>query len=160
MAGDSHVEAVDMSLRAREDAISLLQFYLEIAQHEMKTFADKNRVDKLQPHRQVTLRMHKQHKFSPKFYGPFQVLAKCGQVAYKLQLPKNATVHNVFHASQLKPFKEEPETQIQLPYCTTYGLITVVPVVLEKKIAKVRNAAVVYWLVQWLMEMWMMQLGK
>ncbi|GJY84780.1 ty3-gypsy retrotransposon protein, partial [Tanacetum coccineum] len=46
MAGDSQMEAVDRSLRAREDAISLLQFHLERAQHRMKTFADKNRSDR------------------------------------------------------------------------------------------------------------------
>ncbi|GJW15257.1 retrotransposon protein, putative, ty1-copia subclass [Tanacetum coccineum] len=71
----------------------------------MKMFADKDKSDrsfavgdwvllKLQPHRQVTLRMHKQHKFSLKFNGPFQVEAKCGEVAYKLTLPDAATIHN------------------------------------------------------------------
>ncbi|GJS36091.1 gypsy/ty3 retroelement polyprotein [Tanacetum coccineum] len=161
MAGDSQMEAVDRSLRARKDAISLLQFHLERAQHRMKTFTDKNRSDrcfqvgdwvllKLQPHRQVTLRMHKLHKFSPKFYGPFQVIKKCRQVAYKLQLPDNATVYNVFHVSQLKSFKGDHGTQIQLPYCTNSGLVTAVPVaIIDMKKAKVRNVAVVYWLVQW-----------
>ncbi|GKF70920.1 retrotransposable element Tf2 [Tanacetum coccineum] len=128
MAGDSHVEAVDRSLVAREAAIALLQFHLDRAlvareaaiallqfhldraQQRMKLFADSKRSDrsfnvgdwvllKLQPHRQVTLRMHKQHKFSPKFYGPFQVLAKYGTVAYKLPLPDTATIHDVFHVS-------------------------------------------------------------
>ncbi|GKA86442.1 retrotransposon-related protein [Tanacetum coccineum] len=161
MAGDSHVEAVDRTLVAREAVIDALQFHLDRAQQRMKVFADRKRSDrsfevgdwvllKLQPHRQVTLRMHKQHKFSPKFYGPFQVVSKCGQVAYKLLLPDNATVHNVFHVSQLKPFKGLPTTSIPLPHCNKEGLITALPVaVLDRKIAKVRNAAVVYWLVQW-----------
>ncbi|GJX02126.1 retrotransposable element Tf2 [Tanacetum coccineum] len=161
MVGDSHMEAVDRTLVAREAAIVVLQFHLERAQQRMKMFADKNRSDrsfvvrdwvllKLQPHRQVTLRMHKQHKFSPKFYGPFQVLAKYGQVAYKLLLPDNATVHDVFHVSQLKPFKGQPTTPIPLPHCNKEGLITAILVaVLDRRIAKVRNAAVVYWLVQW-----------
>ena len=62
MAGDSHVEAVDRTLSAREAAISLLQFHMERAQHRMKMYADKGRSDrefavgdwvllKLQPHR-------------------------------------------------------------------------------------------------------------
>ncbi|GKD55247.1 hypothetical protein Tco_1288634, partial [Tanacetum coccineum] len=115
MAEDSHVEAMDRTLVAREAAIALLRFHLEMAQQRMKMFLDKNKSDrkfdvgdwvllKLQPYRQVTLRMHKQHKFSPKFYGPFQILPNCGEVAHKLLLPDNATVHNVFHVSQLKPF--------------------------------------------------------
>ncbi|GJX04160.1 putative mitochondrial protein [Tanacetum coccineum] len=161
MAGDSHVEAVDRSLVAREVAIALLQFHLDRAQQRMKLFADSKRSDrsfnvgdwvllKLQPHRQVTLRMHKQHKFSPKFYGPFQVLAKHGAVAYKLALPDTATIHDVFHVSQLKPYKGQTSTPIPLPHCTQEGLMTAIPVaILDRKIAKVNNAAVVYWLVQW-----------
>ncbi|GKD04953.1 hypothetical protein Tco_1179927 [Tanacetum coccineum] len=114
----------------------------------MKMFEDKDRSDrsfdvgdwvllKLQPHRQVTLIMHKQHKFFPKFYGPFQVEAKCGEVAYKLTLPDAATIHNVFHVSQLKPFRGQPTIPIPLHYCNKEGLITAVPLaVLDRRIAK------------------------
>ncbi|GJT98869.1 transposon ty3-I gag-pol polyprotein [Tanacetum coccineum] len=98
--------------------------------------------------RQVTLRMHKQHKFSPKFYGPFQIEAKCGEVAYKLT--DAATIHNVFHVSQLKLFRGQPTIPIPIPHCNKEGLITAVPVaVLDRRIAKVNNVVVVYWLIQW-----------
>ncbi|GKB95904.1 hypothetical protein Tco_0982041 [Tanacetum coccineum] len=135
-------------------------------------FADKDRSDrsfvvgdwvllKLQPHRQVTLRMHKQHKFSPNFYGPFQVEAKCGEVAYKLTLPDVATIHNAFHVSQLKPFKGQHTIPIPLPYCNKEGLITVVPDgVLDRRIAKVNNTAMVYWLIRVKMEHVDEALGK
>ena len=161
MAGDSHVEAVDRTLSAREAAISLLQFHMERAQHRMKLYADKGRSDrefavgdwvllKLQPHRQVTLRLHKQNKLSPKYYGPFQVEGRCGSVAYRLTLPKTSAIHNAFHVSQLKAFKGQVTTPIPLPHCSNEGLITAVPVkILERKIAKVGNRTVVYWLVQW-----------
>ncbi|GJW07532.1 gypsy/ty3 retroelement polyprotein [Tanacetum coccineum] len=49
-----------------------------------------------QPYRQLTVKKGKEHKLYVKFYGPFLVLAKIGQVAYKLQLPPNAKVHPVF----------------------------------------------------------------
>ncbi|GJR65652.1 retrotransposable element Tf2 [Tanacetum coccineum] len=127
MAGDSHVEVVDRSLVEREAAISLLQFHLGRAQQRMKMFANKNRSDR-----------------------SFMVLAKCGEVAYKLSLPDNVVIHGVFHVSQLKPFKGKPANPIPLPQCNKEGQITaVLVVVLDKKIAKVKNAVVVYWLVQW-----------
>nr|GEU47026.1 hypothetical protein [Tanacetum cinerariifolium] len=51
---------------------------------------------------------------------------------------------------RLKPFKGQPANVIPLPHCTTSGVISVVPVaVIDRKIAKVKNAVVVYWLVQW-----------
>jgi hypothetical protein len=42
-------------------------------------------------------------KLAPRFVGPFKILARKGEVAYELELPKSlSAVHNVFHVSQLK----------------------------------------------------------
>ncbi|GJR35955.1 reverse transcriptase [Tanacetum coccineum] len=51
---------------------------------------------------------------------------------------------------KLKPFKGQHTIPIPLPYCNKEGLITVVlDGVLDRRIAKVNNAAMVYWLIQW-----------
>lgn len=92
---------------------------------------------KLQPYRQVTIRQGKQHKLSSKFYWPFQVVAKIGQVAYKLQVPDNAKVHHVFHVSQLKKCFSHVTTMGSFPECEAQGLIADEPVkLLDRKMVK------------------------
>lgn len=67
--GDSAVDVVDRTLKAREEAIKLLQFHLKRAQDRMQSLANRQRTDrefkvgmwvylKLQPHRQVTCNTH------------------------------------------------------------------------------------------------------
>ncbi|GKF29936.1 retrotransposable element Tf2 [Tanacetum coccineum] len=159
----SKVDAVDRTLEAIEQAIQILKFHLERSQNRRKQQADKSRTDrelnvgdwvflKLQPHRQVSIRQGKQNKFSPKSFGPFQVIEKIGKVAYKLDLPAHAQIHNVFHVSQLKVCKGTPPvSQVSsLPRCGKDGLLVVEPIaILDRKMVKKRNAVEVYGLVQW-----------
>ena len=51
-----------------------------------------------------TLRLGKYKKLAPKYCGPFEILAKVGPVAYRLALPPNIKVRNVFHVSILKKY--------------------------------------------------------
>nr|GEZ32883.1 hypothetical protein [Tanacetum cinerariifolium] len=69
--------------------------------------------------KQVSMRQVKQNKFSPKCFGPFKVLEKIRQVTYKLKLPNHSQIHDVFHVSQLKLYKGNPQmAQVsELPSC-------------------------------------------
>ncbi|GKE11044.1 reverse transcriptase domain-containing protein [Tanacetum coccineum] len=56
------------------------------------------------------VRFGKRGKLNPRYVGPFKVLGKVGEVAYKLELPEELSrVHNTFHVSNLKKcYADEP----------------------------------------------------
>lgn len=54
----------------------------------------------------VNLRREGNKKFLPKREGPFVISEVLGTLVYKLKLPAQWRIHNVFHASLLSPFKQ------------------------------------------------------
>ena len=89
------------------------------------------------------------HKLAAKYFGPFSITARVGKVAYKSQLPPTSKVHLVFHISQLKRHLGSA-VQSYMPEIDEDGLIQAEPLaVLDKKLGKSGNRAVVYVLIQW-----------
>nr|KYP37702.1 hypothetical protein KK1_041088 [Cajanus cajan] len=70
---------------------------------------------KLHPYRQVCVATRSNAKVAPKYFGPYKIIDKIGQVAYKVELPTSARIHNVFHVSQLKKYMGDTPTSTDLP---------------------------------------------
>ena len=56
---------------------------------------------RLHPYKETTIKRKGSEKLKPRFYGPYKVIRKVGEVAYELELPIGSKIHNVFHVSCL-----------------------------------------------------------
>lgn len=143
----------------RQVVQDLLRQHLLRAQQLMKKYADKNRTFrefqvgdsvflKLQPYIQSSVAPRASHKLLFKYYGPFKVVARISEVAYKLDLPDGSTVHPVFHVSLLRQaLSEGMEVSSALPHATDALAFPVK--VLSTRWRKKANTTVEQALVQW-----------
>ena len=57
---------------------------------------------RLQPYKKTSLKAKGHQNFAPKFYGPYHIIQRIGEVAYKLVVPTQLKIHPIFHVSCLK----------------------------------------------------------
>ncbi|KAL1208034.1 hypothetical protein V5N11_008182 [Cardamine amara subsp. amara] len=163
LPGESKVAVVARSLQERESMLLLLKFYLMRAQHRMKQFADQQRTEldfeigeyvylKLQPYRQNSVVYRSNKKLAPKYYGPYKILDKCGEVAYKLDLPAESQIHPVFHVSQRKILVGNVPTTNHLSSMFPSVFEKEPENILERKMVNRQGRAVTKVLVKWVNE--------
>ncbi|KAG6658985.1 hypothetical protein CIPAW_03G001100 [Carya illinoinensis] len=91
-------KAVEQQLKSIDPILSLLKENLQKAQHRIKLFADRKRIERsfevgdwvflrLQPYKQKAVAIRHNLKLAPRYYCPFQIVQRIGAVAYKLALP-------------------------------------------------------------------------
>ena len=104
---------LDSWLKERATMTEVICQQLLRAQQRMKSQADKHRSErsfqvgdlvylKLQPYIQQSVQARGNQKLAFRFFGPYKILQRVGEVAYKLDLPSSSQVHPVVHVSQLK----------------------------------------------------------
>ena len=82
----------------------------------------------LQSYRQSTLKHKGVEKLQPRFYGPYRVIRRVGEVAYELELPLGSKIHNIFHVSCLnKVLGKQVTTAIELPPLDDEGHLVLEP---------------------------------
>ncbi|KAL6585049.1 hypothetical protein OROMI_004338 [Orobanche minor] len=134
-----------------------------VCTESQQSYADKRRKDikfevgekvflKVSPMRGV-IRFGKKGKLQPRFIGPFEILDRVGDLAYRLALPPElSAVHNVFHVSILRRYVHDPEyicnyEELQVAGNLTYEEVHIA--ILEQKVHKLRNKDISLVKVQW-----------
>jgi hypothetical protein len=158
----SKVQAVDQTLTVRADILCTLKENLVMAQNRMKQQADQGLSERqflegdqvflrLQPYKKTSLKAEQCQKIAPKFYGPYTILKRVGQVAYQLALPSQSKLHPVFHVSCLKKvIGTRCQLQTNLPELAEEGSIWLQPeVVLDRRERCLCQRTIKEVLIQW-----------
>ncbi|KAD3066571.1 hypothetical protein E3N88_34451 [Mikania micrantha] len=150
-------------VKATNERIDQIRAHLKAAQDRQKSYADKRRrpiefqvgdfvLLKVSPWKGV-IRFRKRGKLSPRFIGPFKIIARVGEVAYRLELPEELSgIHNTFHVSYLRKcladeFAYVPLEDIEIDDKLNYVEKPVA--ILDRKVKQLRNKSLSQVKVQW-----------
>lgn len=145
---------MERALLDRDEFLAEVRDRLEQAQQHYKAVYDRrHRPLEFAPgqwvwlpllHRPVaSLQVKGRGKLGPKFFGPFRVLDRIGDVANRLELPAGARIH----VGLLKPFHGEPPSKPTALSELHHGRVVVQPEkVLKGRLARGRQELLVQWM--------------
>lgn len=90
-------------------------------------------------------------KLKPRFYGPYKVLKRIGEVAYELELPEGRKIQNVFNVSCPKKIPSQHTiASFKLPPLDEEGKLVLVPEgIADWRERRLRNKVVREYLIKW-----------
>ncbi|XP_058753077.1 uncharacterized protein LOC131626262 [Vicia villosa] len=110
---------LDEALHQQQQILTQLKDHLRKSRATMEKQANKKRQDvtftegdfvlmKLQPYRQQTVHRRQSQKLSQRYFGPFRIIKRTGNVTYLLDLPSSSRIHPIVHVSLLKAYHGKP----------------------------------------------------
>ena len=148
---------MDSILNSRQHILTLLKQNLVDAQARMKRQSDLHKTERvfkvgdwvylrLQPYKQQSTAYRGSNKLSPRFFCPYKVLERIGEVAYKLDLPTEFAIHPVFYVSCLN----HNISIFVLPSVNSQGILTLeLAAVLQSMSHQLQRRTITQLLTQW-----------
>ncbi|KAI3682967.1 hypothetical protein L1987_83381 [Smallanthus sonchifolius] len=150
-------------VRETSERFDQIKARMKAIQDRQKSYADKRRrpiefdvgdsvMLKVSPWKGI-IRFRKRGKLSPRFVGPFRIMARVGEVAYRLELPDELSgIHPTFHVSHLRKCLADesahvPLTDIEVDNSLNY--IEEPVAILDRKEKRLRNKIIQLVKVQW-----------
>ncbi|XP_043696781.1 uncharacterized protein LOC122647449 [Telopea speciosissima] len=145
-------------IQATCEKVDLIHEQIKAAQSRQKGYADQRRKDldfligdkvflKVSPTKGM-MQFSKKGKLSPRYIGPYEILAKVGPVAYRLALPPSLDdMHDVFHVSMLRKYVHNPShilAQEPPKLATDMSYKEQPEKILDSKVVNLRNRPIHY----------------
>jgi hypothetical protein len=160
--GDSQAPKPKDWIIESQEILKVLKENLQTTQNRQKVTADRHRTKrsfkvgdlvflKLQAYRQSSLKKSGAENLKPRFYGPYRITCRVGEVAYELELSEGSRIHNGFQVSRLKKAVGQfINTLEELPPLDEEGHLELVPEeVLEFQERRLRSRVIRECLVRW-----------
>jgi hypothetical protein len=110
--GDNRAPMDKDWIQESQEILEELKDHLQRSQNQQNLYAGKNRVERsfgvgdlvylrLYPYRKISIKINGVENIKPRFYGPYRMDRRVGEVAYEIEFPRGSKIHNVFHLSCL-----------------------------------------------------------